>query len=383
MHATKLWVLVLCSLTLACGEVVKATDGGVDPSGDGGATGGCDSALDSAASFSACLAEKRCAWMVRCTARYADHEQCLEASETEPELGYVNQLIGLMLIEGAEAGAFAIDESLMEACLESFGSASCKGDDAGGGGEACELSIEGLRGEGDSCYEDLECGRGGRCDSQGCGFGTCCLGTCRLPVADGQSCGGEIVCESGLACVDGRCESGALDAPCAIDGDCDEGLHCEGTCKPNLAEGDPCERDGMCEGDLQCVDQRCLPTSSDGDACNDDCFGAFYCDAAAGRCRPVPRAAGAECAAAQVCLGNELHCNQQTGRCETLPGRDEECTPRGRCGPGLVCADDSAPTRCIEPLAEGEPCTRAGTCATFHCAPESDTCEALESCYGP
>lgn len=98
---------------------------------------------------------------------------------------------------------------------------------------------------------------------------------------------------------------------------CSQGSACPGTCKPYRTKGQSCGSDGPCAPELACK-RDCQPP----------------CD----------------------------------GTCEPRPGAGEDCeATQGLCQSGLICDATTDPYSCLDPLPNGEACTRPYQCASFWC----------------
>jgi hypothetical protein len=191
--------------------------------------------------------------------------------------------------------------------------------------------------------------------------------------------GGEARCEALVAAVEqGRLSFDGVAAHACVEGQTEDQLaeafaglyfNCTGAFTGRVEEGEDCYFDygftsEECAPGLYCAQTsmcpgECRPYQQEGDACP-----------SAGRCDP-------ELTCVREC---ELPCE---GTCGARPGVGEGCeNTSGVCAAGLICDASSEPYVCIEPRAEGEPCTRSYQCATFYCIDEECATAAELECRG-
>ncbi|MCC7536216.1 MAG: hypothetical protein IT379_08380 [Deltaproteobacteria bacterium] len=180
--------------------------------------------------------------------------------------------------------------------------------------------------------------------ASGCGDNTTARPPTTVPV--GSGCGGGVLCDDGLSCVnDGRLPGGYCSRICT-DATCPDGSTCtmlygSPLCLAGCGDGRPC-RDGY-----QCWRGVCRG------ACGDegDCGGGSCTD---GTCT------GPECTTAADCAGDGATC--EAGRCVTPPP-----PPPDDAGPPPIPppADAGPPGA----KADGEACTQSSECMSLVCLP--------------
>lgn len=242
---------------------------------------------------------------------------------------------------------------------------------------------------GGSCFDDRECVDGTYCEKSMTCPGTCrarapagqvigngerCLEgqytsiesdgglgllfVCRPVVPAGQPCPNVTACAAGLTCrgdtntcgtprADGQAcvvVDGGIFGPTIVQ-DCERLHACRPldagiACAPLGGVGEGCLL-GTCKADLRCIDGRCAPPGTTGQACSNvnDCASGFYCQPTGGQpfgpglCQPREPVGGA-CFGDSDCVRGLV--------CAQVPPADGGVLPDRRCAAGdagLPCAD--------------------------------------------
>ncbi len=204
------------------------------------------------------------------------------------------------LLAALAAGHIALDQGLLEKCLDDFAKDPCdpprvfvtlQNDqlDIYQFLLACPGVLQGLMAEGDPCMADAECGPRLRCEADGCPgvckplyelggpcmteheqcgvpYGICLQGTCRVPLEAGGPCADDFDCVRDLlcdsqqhVCVEPAQHPASMARASATSNGgkpaiiCQAGLYCDdnddlgsvGVCRPLSAEGEPCDYQGL------------------------------------------------------------------------------------------------------------------------------------------
>lgn len=228
---------------------------------------------------------------------------------------------------------------------------------SGSGGPSDSLGLSGIGGGG---------GNGGGGDP----------GPGQRPVgAEGGACYGNGTCDTGLACVEGRCvavieDGGGLGEPCRSGGVCDAGLECAaGVCVEPAAAGgglgEPCLSGDLCDAGLACTAGLCEWPSDPPGELGGPCFGNGTCTedlvCVGDRCvlgEDDTGEVGAPCGEGLTPCISGLIC--RGGLCRpdapAVGGEGQPCRSGDRCDPGLVC--------------------EAGTCAPAPSTPSGEPSES-------
>lgn len=354
-----------------------------------------------------------CHALVECEgASYPDADACV--ADREPS--------GLQdVLDGIADGSLSYDADAMGDCRRLFEANLC----ALSGSflfvpsapdvvERCRAT-HGMRSEGESCRNGLECRGDAFCDLE-----SSCPGVCRAKVAVGGPCTEAAQCApltplpddltlayilehaeelqreyepSRVRCEDTVCRASSVPGdPCPMSdvivvggmGCVGELTYCDtasAQCVARRDEGEPCAYDEQCEEPLWCdrtpggptddAPGTCRVRSAQGGPCESvsNCASGLRClePDAQGRGHCAPRSTdGGPCAFAIDC-DRDLGCVE--GLCTPLPIAGAACTDDSRCASGLACAGE---TVCAEVVLPGEPCDeatrtclgicRAGTC---------------------
>jgi hypothetical protein len=248
--------------------------------------------------------------------------------------------------------------------------------------------------------------------NNGCCSGACCAGTCVDPVAyqtDALNCGkcGR-ACPAGKTCCGGTCvdlqtnetHCGACDQGCDDKNVCTKDVCQEGVCTHTLKKkcptctacdpasgaciadagqnGASCNDGDRCTTDDVCIDGICRGTPV---VCTpkDECHLAGICRPGSGACTHPAAPAGTPCGEAASCIDGVATTQgtcKANGTCRS--GTQTTCAPyacgatacltscqdASDCTPGNACIAQ----RCVEQLADGQPCGDDGDCRSGHCA---------------
>lgn len=326
---------------------------------------------------------------------------------------------------GLKDGRSQLDQTAAQACLASYGTASCLENVSCG-----QEIIRGLVAFNGDCFDDLECQDAFYCDTS-----TTCPGKCLNRVAVGmtptgqqrcvktayvyqtacvalvaagqscapmggqtfqQSCAGQNFCSAAEVCGPAPLMKG-LNESCAT-GSCGTGLQCvANVCVARVSENGACDSVRRCKDGLRCSTANvCVVNTygAAGDACGsggNSCLPDLFCNIptgmTAGTCaarRPVNGTctySGNECASGLSCNATF---NMQTGVCKAPGALNDPCTYSGsfsQCGARLYCTATSTMMTgvCANQKGEGASCTQSdeclGTCQSMLCT--------RPSCYDP
>jgi hypothetical protein len=294
--------------------------------------------------------------------------RCGRAPLTAEDAAALSELCEAYVVRGVEAGVVTYDGQEATRCLLAQR-------------QSCEdllvscAAFQGLQGEGEACYSDIECTQG-ECTQE-----DQCPGQCAQTAPPGGSC--EVLeCDrDGVCTEEGFCaRRAARGEGCISTQDCAQGLHClcdddalcdvvqydpprRGRCEPPpplAREGDPCPPGRFCAEGLACItpfgapfDQPglCLPQVDPGERCtvggedlawfDQGCRGGL-CQTSEGDFEGlcVLTQEGAPCITWAVQLeegglssgqdcGPGLFCDAQTSRCAGEPKRGDELPTLG------------------------------------------------------
>jgi hypothetical protein len=417
------------ALTLsACGSLTAANDGGDDDddiTGDGGPD---DAPIDappehcerddlSIEDFLDCSGEVANELFERCTGDIGDSDFRRVVSDFA-FFGDLPIPVGKeFLPDAVDRGTINYDPEAGQACLDSLRTIPCF-QLFGSSGEDVLLACETFRGQladGESCFNELECGAvGSECDKDDtCGFDAaiCCPGFCVAPAALGGSCQNGERCVNGAHCVNGFCAAGEQGDPCSDDDDdCDQAFWCNATvCSTDFAGGEQCAKEAQCQGghscigedpdtgtpgicvDVRVVGNECEPGGTGGDGVSNGCFDALFCDVplagTQGVCTEFP-SVGETCGTS----------DEDDDICPFILVCDEaQCADRGNAGD--ECGNTSATTfcnidlfcsteisglpngTCTAPQTNNSTCNEDGQCASGLCNLGNNLCEAYASCF--
>ena len=261
---------------------------------------------------------------------YADLKQCAwTVSLAEP---------GRKSAEQLAAGRVEIDESAFQCAIT-------QRDSEVRGQENCEKPI--LRGRlevGQSCLiGDIGCAAGLHCAISSNDVDSQCLGHCveARTAEPGQKCGPESLCSLG-ECIDGTCiVAGSLSAGSACKStECKIGTYCKrtegdapGKCAPLPLKDQPCGSAGQCAPGFVCdfAKDRCVPGKRLGDSCSTSsgCASPLVCRGPAGSARCQQLVEPGQPCQPGICLGEDTWCNTRLKQslCELLPGLGSQCAP--------------------------------------------------------
>ncbi|MBL8916765.1 MAG: hypothetical protein JNM17_39045 [Archangium sp.] len=314
------------------------------------------------------------------------------------------------------------DASRAAKCLQSLATVSCSTS-----GFDCDGVFEGVRSEGESCFEG-ECLPGLVCD-----FAATCPGQCVRPggvgtpstngcesgaadheglcvptVAEGGSCFtpdasvSSLPCERGALCtVNGTCallvraDAGAYCQP-DLGLSCGEGTECIGDgCAPLPRPGETCAGFRQCQADLSCVGNVCVGAATSGALCEADreCRASLFCGfdegATVGNCMPRIEEGNACFVGAEQCevtLTCDLEGTEadRRGRCQLRHPRGASCrrvADPNVCAHGLFCNATALEPEgtCVDLKTRGR-CETSVQCQSGWCQ-EDGGC--LPSCLRP
>lgn len=130
------------------------------------------------------------------------------------------------------------------------------------------------RAEGDKCDSDWDCW-----NVLPDYILSCLFGVCSAQRTTGESCDSDPDCEPTRACLFGYCldEYHTLGENCDSDFDCSEGCQ-SGVCVEKETLGGTCDSPYDCTNGYTCIDKRCSPYATTGEACDfdDNCTGAEH-----------------------------------------------------------------------------------------------------------
>ena len=255
-----------------------------------------------------------------------------------------------------------------------------EGDDCGGDGECptglyCANAICQDGTSGDYCDSTADCDE----SNDICGGSP---GQCRDRV-DGDACGGDGECPTGLYCASsvGECRDGSTGDRCDSTLDCDDAEDiCAGSpteCRTRV-EGDACGTDNECPGALYCANAVCQDGTT-GDFCDttSDCDQVDdICKGSPARCQD--RVEGDDCGSALECAGTAPICSTD-GICQN-GNTGDDCQVHDDCGVGFHCGEAS---ECASgnPLELGETCSTDARCVSTNCS--NDRCAPEGFAYIP
>jgi len=258
-------------------------------------------------------ADAFCSWAVRCR-HLPDDDTCRRLLDPK-------RYDTRRAADALSLGRLAYDPEAAAECLAAGRAAACPA--PAFADPSCDRVFVGLVPQGGACAGAFDCAGDGECLEPVCDAG-CCSGTCGpAPPADpplapvGATCRTHFDCVETAYCeVDGRCHElprnagdhclfgcwygdlycdagsetcrlhAATGEPCGADRRCNPNHDfCDGTCRPRPGAGEPCDGDTrFCVPGTRCLEGRCAPRGTVGDACavDDDCD--VGCDVAAGRC---------------------------------------------------------------------------------------------------
>ena len=206
------------------------------------------------------------------------------------------------------------------------------------------------------------CDDGNACTADACHVGAGCVSVPLddLPCEDGDPCTLEEMC------VEGSCQPGANQCPCAADADCDDGNACNGVF---ACQADP-------EGLTECVQVAptvvCAPAGEGAPACQ-----AIACDPSDGQCKPLPVADATPCPDNDPCTVDE-ECFGGTCFSADLTCDDGlDCTVDA-CEAGVGCVTTPDDAACDD----GVPCTLDDCSPIDGCrhVPDAHACDDQISC---
>lgn len=299
----------------------------------------------------AALLAAECTHGVRC-GEFETRDDC-------PVLGYPR--VSPSVRAGIAIGAIRYDGDAAAACAVAIGEASCE--QRRPYPSPCYAMLRGTRASGEACGLSEECGSGS-CEQPACAQ-ACCPGTCG-PMT--------IVAALGESCAAAQCPDGAF---------CNEASVCEvmrpagGTCRDDR----DCAYGTLCDATHTCV---ALPAA--GDACVAWYPGTTICGTDGMRCNTLTlhceavRVAGAACMLGENICGNQLTCDEASGRCIELPSLGEPC--QSSCQGMAICDGPilAMPVGTCVPLQpNGAACIVGLQCASGYCA--NRTCADDPACH--
>jgi hypothetical protein len=306
-----------------------------------------------------------CGYLERC-----EFKALLEAIINEPCTRFLSRQFRDGTVErlrsAVAAGTIGFDPIGAQQCLAAFEALECS-PDFEALAMTCLSSFVGQIRDGEECEHQESCRLGLYCDTN-----TECPGTCAPKSAPGEPCSDPLACTAGATCVQGTCQLPvAQGQTCGGNGPtCEAGLYCDGEnggsgrCRvfnsQLVGEGSRCEINGgpLCEAGLACITEvnvimiefRCRARVGEGEVCHpglpDHCADGLYCGGTNistfppdldGRCVVLP-GEGERCGSApafEVC-GPELICDG--GRCQPRSALEDPCSDDARCYSGQ-CAD--------------------------------------------
>ena len=387
-------VVLLCSISLACGSggsngggggggglLGGAADGGTGPTADAGTGGGGspdagtgggspDAGTGGGGGGGGGDLGAFCNGLS--DALRAVYTQCLKATPAvinvyAPALG--PDLCSSLRL-ASSGGRIHVDSGKVSACISSFQSAatSCTDLDSFFSASSCQSAITGTVANGGACYTDIDCAAG-TCDTSA----AACPGTCFAFVAAGQACGGpNATCAPGLAC-DGATPVCKLRSTAGGACPCLPGNFCDGasaTCMAKRSTG-PCANTEQCTLSSACVQSQCAPYVGVGSACTPGatpsepagCGIGSYCESGTSKCIAWP-VFGESCAAFPVCLGG--FCDGATKVCTAPRPAGATCASPLECQKGNYC-DIAGDKTCKAEKAIGAACSLAFECQSSSC----------------
>ena len=260
------------------------------------------------------------------------------------------------------------------ACVEGFRTVECPADDGSHSAtlevsaQALQPCLGGLVGEGQACGADVGCESGLVC----VGWDRNACGVCTLREA--VRCEGTVDCGPGWYCAAGRCvRRRGLGERCSAGYECATS-RCTGTCSKG-GVGERCDRDLLCGPFLVCLEGVCVAPGREGEACAP---GAFSCHLPLachrGTCvaqRPHDNPLGGPCSSSDRCVAGGV-CEQ--GECVRAAKLGEACRHANNdCAPDAYCRALPDPGRegelgvCEPTKPPGAECTMHHECDSFNC----------------
>jgi hypothetical protein len=333
-----------------------------------------------------CYRKRKCEWEVNCVTQntYRDVQECIDQGDAVSG--------GRLAAErrerkrAVEQGRASIDIDKFTQCLIETSGSHCN---TALFFPACLTRFHGTRGDGASCFTDVECTSPDAVCASTC-TDACCLGTCQRKFREGETCTTRHSCEPGLQCnirTGGAgmsfCISGDINTPCVNDTDCDSNAWCDGLahlCKADFALSADCTSPLQCGGETSCVGLsvsttdpgHCLLISEPGDTCDAFCYGNLYCDAT-GVCRALP-GLGQGCSALTNCSGVNTVCGANQ-MCVLRGDVGVSCASNQPCLPGLFCTSQLGDVnpKCAAPRAKDQLCRAPSHCQSYLCSGNMDT----------
>lgn len=369
----------------ACKEAPPEEDAGTDPMD----AGQQPQPLPDHATFAPLLEGAFCDYAVRCGV-FVSASACAD-QDYLASAAHVNLAAEAAAIKDARA---TFNGGSARTCLEDLADRSCETFSTVLTSGACADAVQGSVGDGQMCFNSLECVATHFCDRV-----NTCPGTCVQKKGMGEMANESAECQDGLA-IDG--ETGTCLAPVAVGNTCSsggfgpsktcvEGAYCSettGLCAAKGDAGDSCMTELECLSPLACRAGKCATLGVVGEACTyspvEPCRLDLQCDAPAfdqaGTCQ-VKKSAGAscieqvQCEAGLFCTGMSM---PQT--CTAPKALGAACEPFmiGECADDAYC--DSTTMECTARKAIGEACTDQDSCPLgSYC---DVTCRAFE-CVDP
>jgi len=264
----------------------------------------CGSTPTTPAEWEQCYVKRWCETTVHCAIAnvFASVQECITASNWST--GTQRDFDASENIRSVNDGRASIDVTQFTNCLSELSTNRCN---TAGTAPACKLRYQGTIANGGSCYANADCaGPDALCSPVDCGA-SCCTGVCTPKKALGSpTCSGAGVnaCEPGLVCSSQGCVSGDVGSVCTSNSGCDAAGYCSqigtqpGVCALDKDANLTCSNVLQCGGETGCVGlirnvgtPMCRRISQPGDACDDYCLGAMYCDLPAsglGVCKALP-----------------------------------------------------------------------------------------------
>lgn len=368
---------------------VDAMDSMIDAPPAGTLAAMCGTTPTTPTQWEQCYVKRWCEATVNCSplTMYANVQECVDTSGWST--GGQRDFDTAENIRAVSDGRATIDVTEFTQCLVDLGAIHCN---TAGTAASCKLRYDGAVANAQPCYADAECAAPGAvCTPTDCGA-ACCTGTCARKKMLGEgACTGSGVnaCEPGLVCSasQGGCYGGDPGDVCARSSDCDARAFCDqigtqpGICAADKGAGATCKGVLECGEETGCVGLRrnvgtpmCRRLTEPGDACDDYCLGAMYCDLSnptgLGVCRNLPT--GEEpCNSLLPCAGVHQQCGA-TNHCELRIQNGQSCSnPDLVCDVGMFCTSAlgmPGPT-CRPQFADGESgCLQDYQCTSHLCS---------------
>lgn len=355
-------LILVCSLSLGCGDDKKPAGQDESPdAGDGqdsGAEHDAESELDDAGPSGPSLTIDALCTLLR---ENAETQYCTDHEDPAGCQQYITQSTRRCeaLAQAVEQGRLRYDGQRLHACVEAMDEAELT--------TAfmdlwfdCEGAFSGQVPDGEDCYYDYafglnECGQALYCDRSA----ATCPGQCRPYQQEGEACPSAGNCAPELACLR----------------DCTP--PCEGTCGPRPKLGERCDTSwGLCAGDLVCdattSPHSCVMRRPLGASCTRayQCA-SLYCAEEKCAVKPVSNCATSrDCAASEACL-----LKNGVGACGPRVAAGESCThAEDGCVEGYKCLShpEDGTTECRKAGLDGDPCSPWGCEEDHYCANESE-----------